>query len=78
MRSPFDRTGRREDRERAWIVTDQDRESLARAWFYVPRMMHPGTLVLLEEIVDAEPVLSQLLLVDVETLAQAPKGRRAA
>ena len=52
--------------------------SLARAWFYVPRMMHPGTFVLLEELVGGEPVLSQLLLVDVETLAQAPKGRRAA
>jgi len=60
------------------ISADQDRESLARAWFYVPRMMHPGTLVLLEETVNGEPVLSQLLLVDVETLAQAPKVRRAA
>jgi hypothetical protein len=60
------------------ISADQDREALARAWFYVPRMMHPGTFVLLEELVDGEPVLSQLLLVDVETLAQAPKGRRAA
>jgi hypothetical protein len=60
------------------ISADQDRESLARAWFYVPRMMHPGTLVLLEELANGEPMLSQLLLVDIETLAQAPKGRRAA
>jgi hypothetical protein len=60
------------------VSADQDRESLSRAWFYVPRMMHPGTFVLLEEVVNGEPVLLQLLLVDVEMLAQAPKGRRAA
>jgi hypothetical protein len=60
------------------ISADQDRESLARAWFYVPRMMHPGTLVLLEEVVDGKPGLSQLLLVDIEAMAQTPKGRRAA
>jgi hypothetical protein len=31
------------------ISADQDRDSLARAWFYFPRMMHAGTLVFLEE-----------------------------
>jgi hypothetical protein len=31
------------------ISADQDAESLARAWFYVPRMIHAETLVLIEE-----------------------------
>ena len=31
------------------IAADQDRETLARAWFYVPRMLHAGSRVYLEE-----------------------------
>jgi hypothetical protein len=31
------------------IAADQDRQSLARAWKYVPRMLAPQALVLLEE-----------------------------
>lgn len=32
-----------------FISADQDRESLERAWFYVPRMIHAETLILAEE-----------------------------
>jgi hypothetical protein len=31
------------------ISSDQDADSMARAWFYVPRMIAPETLVLIEE-----------------------------
>jgi hypothetical protein len=31
------------------ISADQDRDSLAQAWFYVPRMLHESTKVLLEQ-----------------------------
>lgn len=32
-----------------FIAADQDRESLERAWFYVPRMVRAETLILAEE-----------------------------
>ena len=31
------------------IAADQDRDALARAWFYVPRMLHEGSRVFREE-----------------------------
>jgi hypothetical protein len=31
------------------IHGDQDRAALTSAWFYVPRMLHPGSTVLLQE-----------------------------
>ncbi len=35
------------------ISADQDEAALDAAWFYVPRMLHPGSQVLFEEIEDS-------------------------
>lgn len=60
------------------ISADQDAESLARAWFYVPRMLHPGSEVFIERL-DAEGAISlqRLTMGEIEELA-APKTRRRA
>jgi hypothetical protein len=39
------------------IRSDQDPESLERAWFYLPRMLHANSVVLVEQMnVDGQPV----------------------
>lgn len=61
------------------ISADQDRESLAKAWFYVPRLLTETTTVLLEEKHDGESSLRTVPHDEIATLAQPPaKGRRAA
>lgn len=60
------------------ISADQDRASLARAWFYVPRMLHDDTVVLEEEFVEGLPVLKPVSHDEVAKRAAAGKGRRAA
>jgi len=61
------------------ISADQDRESLAKAWFYVPRMLGETTVVLLEDKVDGISTLRTVPHDEIATLAQPPgKSRRAA
>lgn len=60
------------------ISADQDRASLARAWFYVPRMLHDDTVVLEEELVEGSPVLKEISHDEIAKRAAASKGRRAA
>ena len=38
------------------IAADQDTQSLANAWFYVPRMLHDKSLVLLEDVSGSQPL----------------------
>jgi hypothetical protein len=64
------------------IGADQDRESLAWAWFYVPRMLHEQSLVCLERLDNRLGQSGYQLLSrdEVESLAAATHGvwRRAA
>lgn len=60
------------------ISADQDRESLAKAWFYVPRMLHETTAVFLEEPGEEATTLRRLTHEEIARLATPPKGRRAA
>lgn len=63
------------------IAADQDREALDRAWFYVPRMIHAETLVLLEETGGKNGnTFRTLKPIEVERLAAAANKamRRAA
>ncbi|MGE0605879.1 MAG: hypothetical protein AB7O62_02045 [Pirellulales bacterium] len=60
------------------VSADQHGEALERAWFYVPRMLHAGSLVFLETPgvkPEAPSVFRQLSLEAVEALAH-PRGER--
>jgi hypothetical protein len=64
------------------IAADQDRESLAAAWTWMPRMLMPSSLVFLEEPAAKAGQMrwKPLRLADIERLArEAGKSvRRAA
>lgn len=60
------------------ISADQDRESLARAWFYVPRMLHETTTVFLEDPAEEGTTLRMVSHDEIAKLATPPKGKRAA
>lgn len=64
------------------IGGDQDAESLARAWFYVPRMLHSDSQVLVQTTAaSGEPTGYQAVShVEIERLAKSsqPARRRAA
>ena len=63
------------------ISADQDADSLARAWFYVPRMLTPDSLVLVEQpsTDDGDPQYTPLARTEIERLARpTASGRRAA
>ena len=61
---------------------DQDPESLTKAWFYVPRMLHAGSLVFLEQPAQGPNKTSYQLLalstIDGFAAAQAKIMRRVA
>jgi hypothetical protein len=62
------------------ISADQEAESLSRAWFYVPRMLHERSLVLVEEP-SSNGTPGRLRIVarqEVEALAARHVRRRAA
>ena len=61
------------------ISADQDAHSLARAWFYLPRMLHPRSLVYWEERLPGshEAVLRLVPLAEIAGLAAA-RSREAA
>jgi hypothetical protein len=64
------------------IGGDQDAESLAQAWFYVPRMLHEGSRVFVAEPSSpgAAPEFRQLDQVTIARLAKqaGARGRRVA
>jgi hypothetical protein len=64
------------------VGADQDRESLAWAWFYVPRMLHERSLVCVEQCDNQHRASGYQLLSrdEVDRLAAATHGvwRRAA
>jgi hypothetical protein len=65
------------------ISLGQDSEALAKAWFYVPRMLKPETLVLQEQIVEGEVLGTRLvplqrLEIEAWAAAQTKARRRAA
>jgi hypothetical protein len=62
------------------IASDVDAASLAKAWFYVPRMLHAGSLVLIEDRDATTGALSlrQLTIAEIDTLAAVRERRRAA
>ena len=62
------------------ISSGQDPASLAAAWFYVPRMLHEHSLVLLEEPASqGKPArLRRLTRLEVQRMAAAARPRRAA
>lgn len=61
------------------ISAEQDEESLARAWFYVPRMLAAGATVLREEISgQGEPGWRKISQAELERLSAAPQRQRAA
>jgi len=56
-----------------------DPRQLARAWFYVPRLLHERSVVLLEKLLPGGHTSVRLVTGDeIETLAAADAGRRAA
>ena len=61
------------------IAADQDTQSLTNAWFYVPRMLHDKSLVLIEDNFGQRPRFRQLSCAEVEQLAKgSASSRRAA
>lgn len=62
------------------VAADQDPQSLARAWFYVPRMLADGAVVLLEQPADkpGESTWRRLRAEELERLAAPPARQRAA
>ncbi len=65
------------DNDLMLIGADQDVASLEQAWFYVPRMLHAGSLVL-REVPSAEGGTSwqPLSLADIDQWAAAQQSRR--
>lgn len=60
------------------IAADQDEHSLANAWFYIPRMLHDNSLVLIEDVKGAKPVFRSLTSEQVEKLATGGASMRRA
>jgi hypothetical protein len=62
------------------IAANQESESLRKAWFYVPRLLHPATLVFVEEAGDGQ-TSPQFVLLDHDEIrrrAHATTRRTAA
>lgn len=60
------------------IAADVDAESLARAWFYVPRMLHPASLVLRQTGLGEAEAYEQVPRSEIDDLAEAASPRRRA
>lgn len=61
-----------------YVAADQDRDSLAKAWFYVPRMLTPLTLVCEETLVDGGLKIDVVSHDEIARRAEVGKGRKAA
>jgi hypothetical protein len=67
------------DTDLLFISADTYRESMTSAWFYVPRMLHPCSLVLVEEVAaDQKATIRTLSKVEIAALAPSPNRRMAA
>lgn len=60
------------------IAADQDTQSLTNAWFYVPRMLHDDSLVLIEDVTGPQPRFRSLSPEQVEKLAVGTASTRRA
>ena len=62
------------------VSADQDAESLARAWFYVPRMLHEGSQVFVEEMntQDGKPMFRPWDRSSIDTLISSSHAARRA
>ena len=62
------------------ISADQDEQSLERAWFYIPRILAPQPLVLIERkgVDQAKPKYEQLTPAEIDALAGSNQQRRRA
>jgi predicted O-methyltransferase YrrM len=60
------------------IAADQDALSLKNAWFYVPRMLHDKSLVLIEDASGSQPRFRSLTAEQVESLAEGGASTRRA
>lgn len=62
------------------VAACQNDDCLARAWFYVPRLLHERSQVLLEQVDESGKLTGYKTLTraEVETLAQPPAKRKAA
>ena len=60
------------------VSADQDAQSLAHGWFYVPRMLAPQAVVLREEATEKGRTLKPLCRLDLERLSAAAAPRRRA
>ncbi|MDH3719777.1 MAG: hypothetical protein OES79_16775 [Planctomycetota bacterium] len=62
------------------ISADVDQQSLDRAWFYMPRMLHPKSVVYREQPTaeDGQPTYRQFSVADIEALARSVGQQRAA
>ena len=58
------------------VSADVDQESLERAWVWVPRMLKPGSAVLLEEATEAARTWRVMPQAEVLKRAEAAKGGR--
>ena len=59
------------------ISSDVDSDSLDRAWFYVPRMMHDSTMVFIE-VAGEDVVLEHLSQADVDAICKSQDSARRA
>jgi hypothetical protein len=60
------------------ISANQDPEAMAKAWFYVPRMLHPGSIVF-QETICGDSQEREFQIVDwMAKAAQPPAMRRRA
>ena len=68
------------DRDLIVISAEQDPEALARAWFYLPRMMHANTVVFqqLSGNGSPQPVYREVSREEIVRLAESAGNRRAA
>jgi predicted O-methyltransferase YrrM len=60
------------------IAADQDTQSLTNAWFYVPRMLHDKSLVMIEDVSGPQPHYRILDSAQVEKLAKGTASTRRA
>lgn len=60
------------------VASHHDAVDLAQAWFYVPRLLHDGSIVLQEAPRGESAAWQRLSRVDVERLAHRRRARRAA
>jgi len=60
------------------IAADQDTQSLTNAWFYVPRMLHDKSIVLVEDVSGSQPRFRSLSSEQVAKLATGIASTRRA